>query len=100
MARFASRPISYSTASRSAGQDGTGPNRDKLTPEQRETAAYRKRWIGTAEGCVVRYRGEVMASLWGIFGADENGYRRVVEAELISEVMHTAGAIGVDFRGE
>lgn len=44
------------------------------------------------QGCVVydEPRGNVLASLWGICGADSN-YRRVIQAELALEALAEAG---------
>jgi hypothetical protein len=44
--------------------------------------------VETCEGCILRGEADVLESLWGITDASDN-YRRVVEAELALEALHT-----------
>lgn len=52
-----------------------------------------------ALGCAITDGKGNRVSLWGIWGATQD-YQRVVEAELLAELMHETGALGIDFVGE
>lgn len=62
---------------------------DWSVDHQKEYDCYEDGGPSTCEGCVAWLSGEVVASLWCIDDATAE-YRRVVEAELASEVQYAA----------